>query len=385
MKMIKTTRRLSPKLSLLKRIDPALRLRFIESFASDFAGKSPALPPTDLPEDHYLDALIHLLMSSEELPVRFSEAAGTIADLSSDKAAELLQTALRQAGVRLDPQKAWTAADMAVLLWLEDPQTAIHLHNRGRLRRLTSFVYFGAATPPPKAGTGISETGVEQLVANLDKWFAEHNRGHKTVRIQRYTIDAEIWFLIRHGDIAKRTPKVEEQRTEILHFRPERDDVVVYSPDHDRIRINARTRAERELYRREFGLLLHDTEDYFSRSDTYTLEPLRTDGAAALDPQGIDGLADIKLRELEVASGNDLNEVNTREADNLFLCEAAPGSHGPIPLDGRLVRAAFDVKVTGCPRPRSFQIRPPNTLRLCRHCNPQAIHRWLARNGFIRS
>src|ERR1051326_7579353 len=84
------------------------------------------------------------------------------------------------------------------------------------------------------------------LTQDLDAWFARNQRGAETTRIEVYPMDGEFWFLIRHGDIFTRASKVEQQNTEILHFRPERDDVVVYSPERDEVRVNARTKGERD-------------------------------------------------------------------------------------------------------------------------------------------
>ena len=106
-----------------------------------------------------------------------------------------------------------------------------------------------------------------------------------------------------------RTLAVDRHRTEIIHYRPERDDLVVYSPPHDEIRIHARTRGERELYRQQFGQLLRGQPDYFSDRLTYTLEPLREEGADALRTDGLEGINRIVLRELEGLSYKEIAEI----------------------------------------------------------------------------
>jgi hypothetical protein len=198
-----------------------------------------------------------------------------------------------------------------------------------------------------------------------------------------YPLNGEFWFLIRHGDTFSRTPKVDAQRTEILHFRPERDDVVVYSPEHDELRINARTRSERDLYVRQLGLCLHGREDYFGRSWTYTLEPLRLEGASALEPDGVAGIEKVVLREVEVAWNTKGREVLTRAADDLFQSGSDDAeADGPIPQDGSLCRAAFDFHFADQPQPRPVQIRVPNLIKLGRHCDLQLVDRWLCQRGF---
>jgi hypothetical protein len=221
------------------------------------------------------------------------------------------------------------------------------------------------------------------LTSSLDGWFSLNHRGHQTTRIELYPLDGEFWFLVRHGDIFTRAPKVEAQKTEILHFRPERDDVIVFSPEHDEIRINARTKGERELYREQFGLHLRGSADHFSRRNHYTLEPLRADGPHALNAPEVPGLGNIKLRELQIAFDNGNHEVLTTAADDLFDSSgSAPHKPVPIPRHGRLTRAIFGIQFAGCASARVVELRPPNILKLSRRCDACLVHRWLHCRGF---
>ena len=248
-------------------------------------------------------------------------------------------------------------------------------HNAQGLRRLTAFHYAGAKLaaqqrPPFAPPDGAT---IEALSAALDAWFATNHRGEQTTRIEVYPIDDEYWFLVRHGDSFTRAPKVEQQKTEIIHFRPERDDVIVYCPEHDEIRINARTKGERDLYIEQFGLHLRGSADYFSRRDTYTLEPLRTEGPDALDSSGIEGIVRIVLREIEVDLENGNHEVITRAATDLFEgganTSACPEA---VPKRGTLARAVFELQFAGSAKPRPVEVRPPNTLKFGRRCTPNS-------------
>ena len=53
-----------------------------------------------------------------------------------------------------------------------------------------------------------------------------------------------------------------------------------------------------------------------------------------------------------------------------------------VPAHGRLVRAAFDIYFTGQAKPRPVHVRAGNKLRLARHCDAAAVHRWLTERGF---
>lgn len=340
-----------------------------------------ALPGADLKDEEFFGRLARVLASPEGLPERMSEALFAIDEMSTPEGQEQLERAVACANLPVDLGPELTRGDLALRVWLSDEGMLARLHNQQRLGRLSAFECFGPATPG--AGPAFSppdHAGLEALGAALDPWFSRHHRGHNTTRLEVYVLDGDHWFLVRHGDTFARTPKVEAQKTEVIHFRPERDDVVVYSPEHDELRINARTRGERRLYVETFGAQLRGRADWFSRRHTYTLEPLRREGSDSLDTQGLEGLAQITLRELEVTSDAAPHEVLTRECEDVFGWTASASEL--MPAGWRVTRAGFDLFFAGQARPRPVQIRPPNLLKLGRHCDLRAVDRWLWQKGF---
>jgi hypothetical protein len=373
---------------LLKSITRDLLVQFFDRFRDELAAGDISLPGPALPDEAYFGSLARLLMSPEGLPDGLNEALLAIDEMATPAGQEQLELAVAEAQAGLVFRPESSSEEIALQVWLAAPELLASKHNQQGLLRLTAFDYFGA-NPANPAGervppvTAPDRAALEALTANLDRWFARHNRGQQTTRIECYPIDGEYWFLVRHGDAFTRAPKVERQKTEVLHFRPEKDDVIVYSPMHDEIRINARTKGERDLYVEQFGICLRGSGDYFSARKTYTLEPLRRDGADALDAAGIEGIRKITLRELEVLRENDLHEIITREADDVFRCApAGEPDENPIPEDGVLTRAAFEVLFADSAKPRWVQIRPPNRLKLGRHCDAQRVGRWMSARGF---
>ena len=343
------------KPNLLKRINRSLLTRFFAQF------DGLALPPPNLPDQDYFNALAQLLMSPEALPEPLTEALFAIDEMSCANAQAQLEFSPEWSTLQSQLAPDSTPEEIALQIWLLAPGLLARIHNTRRLRRLTMFEYFSSSLS--STSTSLSSnfgSHLEPLTSNLDSWFAMNQRGHETTRIEIYSLDGELWFLVRHGDVFTRTPKVEAQKTEVLHFRPERDDVIVFSPQHDEIRINARTKGERELYRREFGRHLRGSADYFSRRNHYTLEPLRADGPHALNASEIQGLSDIKLRALQVSMDNGNHEVITTAADDLFH-SGGPLSHKPpsIPRHGRITRAIFGIHFAGCRHARVVEVRPP--------------------------
>jgi hypothetical protein len=432
------------KPGVLKRIGRPLLTRFFEQFAPQLNSNGLSLPPPEISDADFFNSLAQLLMRPEELPDSLNEALVAVDDLSTPQGFESLENepglAARQS--LLKPES--TREDIALQLWLADREFIINVHNRLRLTRLTVFEYAagsvgraatdsaGRRTGPrvlehdgspltsaggtasqiqsggpgsmlPCAGStpiGLGEglgvralptapldkAAIGTLTFALDRWFAINHRGSETTRIEVYPLRGEYWFLIRHGDVFIRAPKVRQQTTEILHYRPERDDVVVYSTALDEIRVNARTQGERELYIQQFGLHLRGSLDYFSHRAPYTLEPLRAQGAGALDADGLEGISTITLRELEILLNNNQRETITRQAEDIFRCAPLdPRQTSPIPDNVHLARAIFDIQFAGGRKAHPVEIRPPNILKVSRRSDPHAVQDWLLKRGFRKN
>ena len=361
---------------LLKRIDRNLLTKLFEQF------HGLALPPPTISDEEFSHAVSRMLMNPEDLPEPLTEALFAIDEMSCPNAMAMLEGAEEWKELRGKIAAHSTPHEIALQVWLIAPEVLARIHNRERLRRLTMFEYFSSSCSSSSSSSKILDD-VSLLTSALDAWFSLNHRGHQTTRIEMYAIDCEFWFLVRHGDIFTRTPKVEAQKTEILHFRPERDDVIVFSPEHDEIRINARTKGERELYRREFGRHLRGSADYFSRRNHYTLEPLRLDGPQALHTTEIPELKKITLHELEIAFDNGNHEVLTTASDDLFARSGPYASNAcPIPRHGRLTRAIFRIQLAGRTPARVVELRPPNILKVSRRCDAGLVQKWLRYRGF---
>jgi hypothetical protein len=113
---------------------------------------------------------------------------------------------------------------------------------------------------------------------------------------------------------------------------------------------------------------------------------LRTQGASALDPDGLDGISDITLRELEILLNNNQRETITRQAEDIFKCASLDPRHAtPIPESGHLARAIFDLQFIGARKPHPVEIRLPNILKVSRRCDPHAVQDWLIKRGFRKN
>jgi hypothetical protein len=277
----------------LKQIGRELLGRFFDRFNAELAEKQISLPVSTLDDDAYFGEMARIALSPEGLPQSLVEAAYAIEGMANEEGQDCLERATGENGRAFQFREDSSCADMAVQAWLTNPELFAEKFNEQRLSRLAAFDYFGSMAPvdqretfpPPGAST------LELMTADMEEAFRRRNRGQQTTRIDVHLIDAEYWFLIRHGDTYTRIPTVSNGQISVLHFRPSKDDVVVYSPRHDEIRIHAGAKWEKDLYQKAFGRGLFGDEQHFSERKAFTLDPLRLLGVDALDSSNIPGIA----------------------------------------------------------------------------------------------
>lgn len=355
--------------------------RFLAAFSAELSASGVALPGRELSDEEYFCRWAALLLGAEGLPDRLIEALYAIEEMAAVNGRELLIAARDQAGIVPALADNASGLDLSMETWLAAPELFAAKHRGLRLKRLAKFAYYGSRDRRPEPVRLPGQEQLAELERALDDWFARHLRGRGSTWVEVCELDGEFWFQVRHGDIFARARAVRERRTEVLGFRPERDDVVVYGPPHDDLRVNARTEGERQLYRREFGRLLRGSPEYFCDDSTHTLEPLREQGEAALQPPGIGEIRSVTLREVKVVLDNAQNEFTWSGSLDLFR----GGLPFAVPRGGRLAQAAFDFHLAGVSKPRRVEVRPPNVLKLGRHCDARLVGRFFCCRGFRRT
>lgn len=371
------------KPSFLKGIGRELLGTFLERFSGELTAANIQLPLNETADVDYYNGLANLLLSPEGLPDELNEVLYALEEMSSAEAEDRLKQAIAESGTEINFREDSTAGDVAMQVWLVAPELLAKTHNEQKILRLATFEHFPSkVTKADRLNfTAPTQEQLGKVCAELDLWFSKNNRGKGNSRIDVYRINGKWWFAVRHGDRFQRTPIVQKDKTEILHFRPEKDDVVVFDEDLDELSVHAETKGEKKLYCEQFGFCLRADDHYFVAAKTYTLEPLRMDAEDSLDVTGIPGLSRIVLREIEVAWPGNFHAANIRRSDDLFE-EARTREKEAIPKVGRLVRAAFDVYFEGCEKPRKVQLRAGNILKLGRHCDADLVNQWLTKRGF---
>jgi hypothetical protein len=333
------------KPQFLKSIGRTLLDKLFGKYSGDLATVGKELPAQGAKDDDYFKSLSGLAMGADGLPDDLFEAMYAIEEMANEEGQERLENAPELAALGLKFDEKSSRGDIAVQVYLAAPELLAQKHNEMRLSRLASFEYHGSKEPQDRSASfkAPPKEILELLTADLDEWFKLHHRGEKTANIDVYPMAGEFWFLVRHGDALARMAKLDKGKLKMLHFRPAKDDVVVYSPQRDEIRIHAGTKGEKELYRTAFGMRLQGDPDYFSERKAYTLDPLRADGADALSVEGVPEIEKIVLTEFELQWKGGFNDSLVKKSNDIF--ESAKSRVKPaIPDSGSLVRAG----VTTC-------------------------------------
>lgn len=366
----------------LKKVDRRLLLQFLAPYREFFRGRGVELPPPSGSAKVEFDRLSAVLMSPDvDTPDELANALYFVHEMATTEGMDQLLAGVDAKDLLGDRAHSATPAEVAIAMWLKDRERLEQKHAESALSKPRAFEYFQAERGPTLLDEPTAKV-LAPLEQDLDGWFERRLRG-RGCRVFPSTRGEEIWFLVRHGDPFKREASLKDGEPSSVFYRPEKIDVVVYTPALGELRIYARSKGEKSLYRKKFGFYLFGDEDFFPGVGKYTLEPLRKRGPKALVCEDVEGLDWVILRELRWVWPGAHFEIETRRATDLFAAIEARG--GEIPEAPRLQSAKFQVKFTKAKRPRTVAIRPSNIADYTRDPDSVVIEEWLTRRGFSRA
>lgn len=338
----------------------------------------PAAPPYDGID---YDALCRVLLNPDNFtPQEMIEALFYINEMSTPEAFDALQDAIADTELDVEICEDAAHADLAVQVWLKEPAILERLHAEQYLFHPRSFEYFRTTSlPVPPFNHPDSET-IRALEQALDAWFVKKRRGGAS-RVFVFPKQDFVWFLVRHGEPFTREAAIQNGESTSVHFRPEKYDVLVYDPAKGEIRMNARTKGEKQLYREEFGFHLFGNADYFDGQSRFSFEPLRKDGAASLVCSDVDGMERVRLKEVRFFHGGEFKELEIRKAEDIF---AAFEQRGRLyPENVPITRCTFEIMFSDSKTPRMVTISSKNRAQFKRDDDAEILEEWMKRRGFI--
>lgn len=368
--------------TILRAIDRQRLLAFLQPYQEFLDRRQTSLPSSDSSEELDYEALVGVFMSpQDDTPKELIDALYCVDGMATSRGMDDLLDAAKEAGLVLDTRKDCSPADVAVQVWLKCPELLERKQAEQHLFTPRSFEYFQTNQEPPLPFRLPDEVTIRELESALNVWFEGRNRG-PTARVYIFEREDMVWFLVRHGEPFKREESVEGTEPTSVTYRPLKYDVLVYVPAQGEIRINAQSKGEKQLYRREFGRHFFGRDDYFPDGMKYTLAPLRECGSDCLTCVDIEQMEWVRLKELHYDWGGPHGECEIAKASDLFAALEERGRR-VIPRTPRLARAVFLVKFRDAKRPRSVTIKPPNVATYMRDGDSDLVEEWLTKRGFL--
>lgn len=364
----------------LRSITPEYLLRLLAPHATYLRDRGLILPEpgSGLLPDY--DALREVSLNpNRATPSELIDALYFASELASHESMDQLLDELVTRGLQIDDGHEHTPIDVAIQVWLLDPDILQEKHAEQHLARPRSFEYFQTERRVIPDFALPSASARRALEQSLDAWFVEHKRG-AGARVFIYPREDGVWFLVRHGDPYRREGSVDNGEPGSVAYRPLKFDVLVYDPRIGEIRMNAATVGEKALYREKMGLHFFGDMNFFPGTGKYTLEPLQRDGEASLVCSDVEGIEWIRLKEAHFYWGGAQGEIEVRKAKDVLAAYAQRNASFPR---ARIIKAVFEIKFSDCKTPRSVCIRPSNVAQYTRDHDSAHVEDWLIKRGFI--
>ena len=269
----------------LKAIAAKRLLAFLKPHQSFLLSRGVTLPQsaTDGELDH--EELARVFMTPDcNTPKELIDALYFVDEMATPEGMDALLAEAKQQELKLAPGSDHSPADIAVQIWLLNSDILERKHAEHYLAKVRSFESYQMDHFKRPAFKRPSDKQLDALASDLDDWFEEKKRGRGS-RIFMCEKDDGVWFLVRHGDPFKREESIDGGSASSIYYRPLKPDVLVYSPQIGELRINARSKGEKELYRSKFGKHVFGDENIFPGTEKYTLDPLREPGRGCAGPR----------------------------------------------------------------------------------------------------
>jgi hypothetical protein len=320
-----------------------------------------------------------LLSPGTDTPPELAESLYYVDELSTQQGFDQILEEIENTPLAAKVGQCPTYADLAVEVWLENPRIIERLHASQLLSKPRSFTY-AITTGEIRDFIDLDRSGLELLHWDLNEWFAKKKRG-KSAKVFVYKEKDFIWFTVRHGEPFTRQPSLKNNNEEgSEYFRPIKHDLLIYNPSIGELRINAKTKGERELYRLQFGKHFFGDMFYFDSNSKFTLSPICEYGRDCLVCSDIEGVEYIKLKELQINHGGDNKEIEIRKAEDVFSVYEDRAMK--LPSRETIAKAGFTVKFIDSKTTRTVTITPTKA-QYKRDDDSQVLEQWFAARGFL--
>ncbi|MDD5697389.1 MAG: hypothetical protein PHH77_02125 [Victivallaceae bacterium] len=315
-----------------------------------------------------------------KINTRMFDALALIDEMSADRNFDLLQDVVGDKPYSAKLGDDVSAADLALLLWLNEPKKLEQLHAKFSSKVPRSFIYFYGESIKKQQMAPPSRNLRQKLARLLNRIFQRKRRG-RTIRIVVFEEPDEYCFLLRKGEPLTRDSSITpEGKTNNIYYRPERFDIVILRPKISEIRLAIYRKAPWivEAYRSIFGYVFYGDREFFSGDDVFTLEPLVKDSEKALECKEIEGMESVTLVQCKFATAK--GEIAAIHGD--LAMQVISGLKLKLLENAKIISAKFRVKFTDSKAVRMVKIKAGNLAEFKYDDDGRKIEEWLIKRGF---
>ena len=259
---------------------------------------------------------------------------------------DILRTFISRSSYARELTDTMSTADMALLVYLHDPEELSVLETDYAALKKKSFAM--RATRRDIRNLVITPAQIRDFEEGMNLIFQSKNYGN-TARVTLTENDSrELVLLVRHGDSYRRQGIVMNGRkSKTIGFQPESYNTLSINRDTGELRLGIPTSPKwmEDAYCRQLGKSLFNDYDAFSAPRINDLDKIRELGRNILVYHGAAEVKSISLLSIKAFLSGDSGMCAILEADNGDLFRDMERHHFKLSSMGRIIRAKFLVKI----------------------------------------
>jgi hypothetical protein len=249
------------------------------------------------------------------------------------------------------------------------------------------YLLYGSNTmlivhPLPLGHLEVTDQQLADFRNGVRLWFARQAKGEQC-HVKKFDDDEEVVILIQHGTYVQTLSFWDGDEVKTTSFRPALEDVIVYEPSGEILRIKAIQANDRDEYLRLFATCIGGDEslaDDAAKGEVFSLTPVE-DGS--FDFAGDGPIRKVELRQVKMVVFGATNLIAEFKSPNIVRSfeHDLPGFGLS---SGLLVKARFRFYIpeTGeRPTTVTFSVEPPGTTDLAERKHSDEILRYLRKQG----
>ena len=364
-------------IAILRSIEPNRFRTFLVRFEKYLSSQEFTIPEVATFTDAHLQQLIGIFNAHDgSTPADMIEALFHVSEVANDQGMEALLVAASKTGIEL-PEGDLTPADLALLIWLYDPDLLRRANCERIVLRFQSFYCFMNRTLEAPTFENPTDQVLKRIQDQTNQFNRKRRRGGGAA-VWMYELGHEVAFLIRYGGSLKRDEVMENDMCRPDIRRPVGYDLVVYNILTGELRIRADLISERRFYCRLFSEQLFGDPEFFEHGEAFNLDVIYQLGEDVQSPGMIPGIKKITLIEIQEVLLGEKSLLVTLKSDAIF--EAIREHNKRLTPNGRLLSAKFRIALDDASEV-TVTICSGNKIRISRQVGTAAIDKWLSHHG----